>query len=305
MGADKTVKEIRLEEVANQLSTQKLFDRYKIVLFQRMQEGDTSLAGELQRMSRIERELNAGSEADARRDVLDGLQEVESGIPEHNKVKRPYTMSPAARAARRRNAQNSTGPVTPEGKARSAANGQNANWKHGQYSKSVVKKVMGVCTEDCDEHPCEAVTQGDTHPGELCLGRTRYLEKVKLLLEAAQTGDLKGVKELASVQLGNMQEIFEQMMLAVIHDGTMLKEDMFGRKGELLGHKFVNHPHLKPIAEFAKALGINMAEYRLTPRELQKSRDVEDAGKAMADMFVNAGKALAQANKAKDSNGAS
>jgi hypothetical protein len=98
-----------------------------------------------------------------------------------------YTLTPEARRARQLNAQHSTGPRTKEGKEKSAKNG--VNWKHGQYSKSIIRKTLGVCNDKCGKYPCSAVSKEETTKGDLCMDNEGLPTKIKTMIDAVDSGD--------------------------------------------------------------------------------------------------------------------
>lgn len=298
--------EVRLEEVAAKLTPEFMFNSLKIKFMQKIKAGEVvGGARELEQLIQLEKKLFDLSDKEALEEIEKAHIEFGLGIPDRNKVKRSYTMSPAKLEANRQNAQQSTGPRTAEGKKKSAANGANANWKHGHCSKSFIKKVMGVCTKKCDKYPCSAVEDEETCAGELCLDREGYLKKVNLLVKAAQDGDIKDVKEFNAVLLANQQEILERMQMAIIEDGTVILEDMVNKDGIVVAQKFKNHPHIGPALDYMFKLGITFPTMRMTPQELQKTKDVQDAGQMLATAFSGASKALAKAEELRDDDASS
>ena len=87
-----------------------LLTQYKTVLLKRMSAGD-NVASEIERIARLDELLK--TDPDKAKEELEKIDdEPACGIPERNKVKRPYTLSPEALKARQLNAQQSTGPRT-------------------------------------------------------------------------------------------------------------------------------------------------------------------------------------------------
>lgn len=285
-------KEIKLKELAEKLTTERLYNTYKIKLFNRINSGEGGLANEIERLARLEELVlnNHPDDKGVKDEIEKAIDEISTGIPDRNKVKRSYTMTAAAREARIKNAQKSTGPRTAEGKKKSAANGNNANWKHGQCSKSMIKKVLGVCTTKCDKYPCAAVEDEETCAGELCLDREGYLKRVNTLVKAALSGDIKDVTEMNLVLVANQQEILDRMMQAVVEDGTVILEDLVNKDGTVVAQKFKNHPHISPIADYMKHMGINLGAMRMTPQELQKTTDRDKDRESLTDLLGAASK---------------
>lgn len=300
----KSEQDIRLDELAEKLSGEYMLKCYKVEVFKKIREGVTGLASEIDRIARLEKTLQENPESpEAKKEIEDSLNEISYGIPEKLKVKRPYTLSPEALRARQQNAQKSTGPRTEEGKARSAQNGKAGGWKHGLYSKSIVRKTFGLCNKQCEKYPCQAVENDETEKGELCLDHDGLPAKIKVLVDAAQNGDIKGVKEINAVLLAMFTEQLERMLLNVHWDGALVKEEMFDKYGTLLGHKLKNHPNIGPIIDGMAKLGITFEDMRLTPKELQRTRDADKDRKTLAEALSAAGRNLATAFREDDGDG--
>jgi hypothetical protein len=270
-----------------------LLTQYKTVLLKRMSAGD-NVASEIEKIARLEELLK--TDPDKAKEELEKINEEPAcGIPERNKVRRPYTLSPEALKARQLNAQNSTGPRTKKGKQKSAANG--SNWKHGLYSKSIIRKTLGLCTEKCGKYPCPAVERKETKKGELCLDHEGLPLKIKTMVEAAKSGDIKEVKEISAALLAMATEMLERMMMNVHFDGETILEDMFDKNGAVIGQRLKNHPNLGPIIDAMAKLGITMSANRLTPQELQKTKDVEEDRSAFGKALTSAATALAKVHE--------
>jgi hypothetical protein len=263
----------------------------------RLKHGDVGLAGEIDRLYETGQKLKRekSRQGDAPREDDDE----ELGMPERLRVKRPYTMSEDARLARVRNAQKSTGPRTEKGKKRSAANGRYANWKHGACSASVIARTFGVCTKRCPKYPCEAVQNSNARPRQLCMDYEGLPLKIKTFVEAAETGDIKQVKELGAVLLAMHLQNVENMLINVHMDGPMVKEDIYNSFGELIGQKYRSHPNLQAIIDSLHKLGLTLPAMRMTPQELQKTRDGEEDRNIFGKALESAAAALAKVN-AKD-----
>lgn len=186
---------------------EKLLKKLKANLIHKLNAGEVGLASEIERIAELERKLKEQAENENPSAPECPAEEELQGIPPQLKIKRPYTMSEDARRARQQNALKSTGPKTPEGKAKSAANG--CNWKHGRYSRSVIRKTFGLCTDACDKYPCDAVDREETGKGELCLDHEGLPLKIKTLVEDAKSGNIEDAKELmASLLALEMRLIF-------------------------------------------------------------------------------------------------
>lgn len=286
------------EESGNEkdvLSAENLLRRLKNNVARKLLAGETSHAPEIKQIAELEKQLADQAKQDP------PPTPPEYGIPDNFKIKRSYTMSESARVARQLNAQKSTGPQTAEGKAASAQNGLTANWKHGEYSKSVLKKTFGVCTgTDCGKYPCKAVSDKATDKGGLCLDHDGLPGKISIFVNAAKSGNIDEVKELSAVLVALTTEIYENMVMAVGDDGVVLISEQIDKNGKVIGTRLVPHPLIAHIPEYIARLGLTLPDQRMTSREQHKDKEIEDAAKASSTFFLSAGKALAKALKSQD-----
>ncbi|SIO94642.1 hypothetical protein [Vibrio spartinae] len=179
----------------------------------------------------------------------------------------------------------STGPRTPEGKARSAANlieisdrsvSRFNALKHGANAKTALffpsrpGKYPQCSTCDVDHTYCA------TQPA--CIKRTELMMQH---LIAFQSNDPAKLTELHAINQANMAAIFQDMMQTVIADGVALRNPVYdfdkeggfhiGQYTDSSGVKQVieevkAHPLLKPMLEMLSKNNMSMADLNMTPK---------------------------------------
>jgi hypothetical protein len=209
--------------------------------------------------------------------------------------KRPYTMSAAALEARRTNAQLSTGPVTPEGKAASSMNA----WKHGLHARKRILSLGKPCRTTCPQYPCSLVDDGATQPGANCLDKEYMLHTVNALSKALADGDLTDLKQVITLQLGGTLQVIDELQASILEYGVYMKSEKIGKSGEITGYEIKPNPSLLPLSNLLKAAGVTMPDFMITPAAVEKQKDDKEAAATLADIFRSAGNALNQAKKGK------
>lgn len=209
--------------------------------------------------------------------------------------KRPYTMTDKALAARRANAQQSTGPVTEEGKAISSRNA----WKHGEYSQAArtnewldLGALYKPCKSTCVKFDtCPLVAEGKTQPGGDCLDKEVFVEAFGALMSVMQNGDAMYAHGMLAMQQAGAIEILEDMRRA-ISGQVMIERPIINKSGDPVINSKTNEPYttLEPnpiIGVYIKMLftaGINLPELMATPKAqaaLKEKKADEDAMAAL------------------------
>lgn len=226
------------------------------------------------------------------------IEEVEDPIFERLTVKtrRPYTLSEAALEARRQNAQKSTGPVTPEGKEACSMNA----WKHGQHSRKRILALGKPCKSTCPQYPCSLVDDGATHPGQQCLDKEYMLSSINALSKAMTSGDLTDLKDIITLQLGGTIQVIDELQASILQYGVYMKSEKLGKDGKIIGYELKPNPSLLALANLLKAAGVTMPDFMITPAAVERKKESEKAAETLADIFRNAGSALAEAQKKKE-----
>lgn len=227
-------------------------------------------------------------------DIQDETPE-ESGIPERLKVKRAYTLSPAALEARRHNAQKSTGPTTDEGKSRCAKNA----WRHGKYAGTRILGLGKPCKSTCNQYPCSLVEEGTTSPGGDCLNKEHLYEACLAIERALLQKDQAGLNELIVYELAESMQVIRELRRAILEDGVIVKSERIDKEGKVIGHEIKPHPALLALPNLMKNFGLTLPDFMLTPAAIQRVQTDKETADTLADIFRGAGNALKQAQQNK------
>jgi hypothetical protein len=225
--------------------------------------------------------------------LLKGDPDAPDPVMERLRVKRSYTLSDAALKARQANAQLSTGPVTPEGKAASSMNG----WKHGLHSKKRMLSLGKPCKSTCPQYPCNLVDDGATQPGQQCLDKEYMLHTINALSTAMSDGNMTDLKNVVTLQLGQSLQVIDELQASILEYGVYMKSEKVDKAGKVVGYEIKPNPSLLPLSNLLKAVGVTLPDFMITPAAIERKKTDETAAATIADIFRNAGNALAQAKK--------
>ncbi len=215
----------------------------------------------------------------------------EYGIPEKLRLgKRPYRMTPEARAARRQNAQKSTGPKTEEGKKASARN----SWRHGLYARTFILGSLGrPCQRKCEKFPCDLVNDSLVKPGETCLDKLFVAEAFDKILDAVENKRHEGFNHLAVLELAGALQVLRNMKEVILEEGVVIKSEKMDKDGNHIGDEYKPHPALAVYSKMIVDLGITPQELLITPKEIKRAekgldeKEVEDASRIMSWALSN------------------
>lgn len=256
-------------------------------------KGNTAgVAKDIRELRRLEKELLA----DIAREE-DKQPREETGIPERNRIKRNYTLSPEAAAARRRNAQKSTGPTSEEGKKASARNSH----KHGGYAQSRILGLGKPCKSTCTSYPCALVEEGRCAPGSDCLDKEFLLETCLAIERALVNQENEELNNLVVFELAETMQLIRELRTAVLQDGVIIKSDKFDKDGAIIGYEIKEHPALSALPKLVKAFGLTMPDFNLTPAAISKVKTDEDAVKTLSTVFASVNDAYNRAAEKKQS----
>lgn len=259
-------------------------------LFKKVEGGDTGKVEDLNKLMKLER-------------TLVGEQEPEGGAPEEDPVlerlkvkKRKYTLSDIALAARRNNAQLSTGPKTEAGKAASARN----NWRHGMYAESRILGLGKPCKSTCPKFPCSLVDEGAVEPGGDCSDKEHLVKACKAIERALKDGSLDDLKDITTLHMAETLQVIGDLQGAILEFGPYMKSEKMDKDGKVIGYELKPNPALLPLSNLIKAFGLTMPEFMITPAAVERKKSDDKAVETIADIFRVAGAALALAKEKKE-----
>jgi hypothetical protein len=203
------------------------------------------------------------------------------GIPSDLRVKRRYTMSPEA-LAQRKAASNSPAKAA-------AMEGNRNGWKHGHFAKNFINKLK-PCLSTCPSYPCSLVENGEVEPGDDCLDKADIISFFRSIHAAVQDKNYESFNDLASLQIANTIKVVEMLVEDVIRDGTVVKRERYDKDGHLSTVEYVPHPSLLALPKLVADLGLNPAEFLITPRSLKRADSEESTANTLAEMMSRAGR---------------
>jgi hypothetical protein len=215
------------------------------------------------------------------------------GIPVSLRVRRRYTMSEAALAQRR--------AATHSPAKCDAMAGNRNGWKHGHYAENFINKLK-PCLSTCPSYPCSLVEGGEVEPGDDCLDKADIISFFRSIHSAVAKKEYDSFNELASLQIANTIKIVEMLQEDVLRDGSVVKRVRYDKDtGKLISEEYVPHPSLLALPKLVADLGLNPAEFLMTPRSLKRA-DAEEKGiTTLAEMMSRAGKPLKSRFKTSES----
>lgn len=264
---------------SNDISLDKLIKAHKINIARKIQAGETGLAKELEHLQNLElRQNTPASNTVGTRSAVSLQSETDViGIPDHLRIRRHYTMTPAAREVRRKG-----------GRAR-AAKFPAPNWKHGKYAQSFIVKAIRPCKSTCRDYPCTLINEGSTKPGEPCLDKSAVIQMYSALNDAIKHKKYDEFNEIASLTIAQSLHTLHMLLEDVIRDGPTLKREKHNQLGEVIGYDYVTHPALLALPKMIADLGMTPQEFMATPRAIAKQSTEEEGAETLAQFLSNLG----------------
>lgn len=200
-----------------------------------------------------------------------------------SKPKRNYTMTPAAREARRKNGQ--------KPKKRRANHPIATNWRHGRYARSL-STSMKPCHATCKKYPCEYVTENKTRPGDFCLDAEGTIHFFRAVLAAVGEGRFDEFEAVSALTLARSMAVLNCLLEDIQRDGTIIKKMKHDKDGKEISFDVVSHPSLFTVPKLLQALNMPLSEFLLTPKSRAKLETEDEVVGGLADLLSSIGKRI-------------
>lgn len=201
--------------------------------------------------------------------------EEEVGIPERLRIKRQYSLTEKAIEQRRK-----------------AAKGSKVNhWKHGKFAKTFLAKVR-PCHRTCPYYPCEAVADGGTKPGGICLDKAAVISAYQAIVKAVEQKDYKDFNDLAALTIAESIHTVHMLLEDIVRDGTMAKREKWDKDGNVMSYEIVPHPSLLALPKLIADLGLTPSEFLITPRSIARADEEEKGAQTIADIMAGIGRKI-------------
>lgn len=211
------------------------------------------------------------------------------------------TVTPAMLAANRERAKLSTGPITPEGKARSSRNG----WKTGLHSRihklhfdAGMVSLLGAkgkpCVSTCPKFStCTLVADGLTSPGGDCLDKERFVQAFDAIIEAVQGGEMAGMHGLMASELAAALQMLHDLRTTMADQGLVIGIPMISPEGEVVRRadgsevigKYVPNPGYPLMLKQLEVMGISLPEMLVTPQSKERAKTGKQQTDALSTMM--------------------
>ena len=179
-------------------------------------------------------------------------------------------MSPAARAQRRA-----------------------AAWKHGQNAATAIAQAIPPCkrstcpmTDPAEKANCSIKRQVEASGSALaaCPVQLVFAPDVRERYVAAiESGETKGLAELAGTALAAMQQLAGQELAKVQGEGLAVEAPVFSPEGEMLTTLRTN-PRAEPLLKLLDMLGFSAQHQAITPRA-RAERSADEGIGSIADFL--------------------
>lgn len=204
------------------------------------------------------------------------------GIPEHLRIRRHYTLSPAA-LAQRKHASKQKQPNMK---------GNKNAWKHGNSGQNYIASFIKPCKSSCPDYPCEIIVQGGTKPGGDCLSRAGVIQSYRALVDGIKNKKYEDFNDMAALVMAKNIQTVQDMFDDIQRDGAFIKEERYDKDGAVCGARFVPHPNMLALPKLLQSIGLTPGEMMLTPKALA-TKDTDDKGvKTIADLMSSLGSSL-------------
>ncbi len=292
----------KLAEFDERVTPRYLLKLHKLNLAKKINAGETGLFEEFRKLKELEKQtaLETSPEAAAKASSPqpasspipgeagassspqpspaggEGDESEEIGIPARLRVKRQYTLSPAALEARRKNSQ----------QPRPGSEGNKRNWKGGRFAKDFILGRIKPCQSTCpifDE--CELVSEGYTKPDGICLDKSAVITTYAAIMDAVKDKDHDDFNEVSGLMVAETMHVARMLMEDIMRDGSVVKRERYDKEGRLQLIEYVSHPSLMALPKLIADLGLTPRELNITPKAIKDDKNSEEQGKTLAGIM--------------------
>jgi hypothetical protein len=99
--------------------------------------------------------------------------------------------------------------------------------------------------------------------------------------------------------MANALKVIDMLFEDLMRDGTVVKRLHKDKDGTITREEYVTHPSLLALPKLLADLGMNPAEFLITPRSLKRADMEKEGAETLGDMLTSAAQALAKATAGK------
>ena len=116
--------------------------------------------------------------------------------------------------------------------------------------------------------------------------------------------DLEDFNGLAALQISNDMKVVDMLIEDIIRDGTVVRREKHDAKDNLV-IEYVTHPSLLVLPKLIADLGLNPAEFMITPRAIARDEEKDKDRETVVDGITCIAKAMdkIKSEKRKESDG--
>ncbi len=288
--------EQKLDEIDKKVTPSYLRKRLKLALYKKVEAGDISALDDIKRLEALEATPEAAATASSPQPSPQPPTAGEGALPpdpeEEEKRKtaiverlhirpRSYTMTEAARKQRQTAASSQAHA--------DAMKGNKNAWKTGQHAQGFIRQLFRPCLSTCPNYPCELIDDGETAAGSICLDKTEFVKGLQALQKALRNNDLTDLKELAALRLAGNMDILGQLQEDILSNGVKVLSEKLDKDGKVIGYELKPNPSLLVLPKLSETLGINPAEWMISPREIKRQKTETRKAKTLAGIMSGIG----------------
>ena len=188
----------------------------------------------------------------------------------------------------------------PKGKPLSAkerAQRRAAAVKTGEYATTALGQALPPCKPAVCPNKgtgtCDVKRAVESRGGGLsaCLVSLGHHDVMQAYLAAIQTGDLKGLAELAATSMAGQLALAHGELSALMHEGLVVQVPIVGRNAEgdleVVAERPVENPRAANTFQLLRQLGHTAADQAITPRSSGERESDQGLGLAGSAAWVS------------------